>query len=593
VVLAVGGGCTPTSRLRGVAEHAAAEERRFEALVTASDEAALRLAPMNAVSRGDLRFADQFGDLVSDDYFRVLEQNARADLAQVRSIDRNALSPNAQIAYDVFLYQTEVTVKSFDSGAQRILAHMPLDHYTGLHIAFPQWSSGDDVAPFNTLADYEDGLSRLEGFARYLEAAQVQMRHGIEAGHVLPRGATERLLEQLDETIAGGVDESPLLRPTADFPDAIAAVERQRLTAAYRHAISTRLMPTIETLRAFLATEYLAASRTGSPGLSSMPGGAELYAYWLEQHTTTRLTADEIHQMGIAEVARIQQEMEQVRVQVGFDGSLEEFFVYLRTDARFKPPSADALLDGYRAVYERVQPTLPRLFSSLPRGSFEVRAVPNEQENSVGGAYYVLGAPDGSRPGVFYANTSNLASRTSPAMTALFLHEAMPGHHLQGTLTQENETLPAFLRFGWNTGFGEGWALYAESLGTEIGLYADPYQYFGRLDLEMFRALRLVVDTGLHARHWGRQQAIDYMLAHSSLDLSYIEQEVDRYIAWPGQATAYKVGEIVIQRLRRRAESAFGARFDVRAFHEQVLNTGCLPLQVLEQKIDRWIAASR
>jgi uncharacterized protein (DUF885 family) len=321
-----------------------------------------------------------------------------------------------------------------------------------------------------------------------------------------------------------------------------------------------------------------------------MRDGAKRYAYALAEHTTTSMSAREIHTLGLSEVARIQREFEKVKTRVGFAGSLQAFFVYLRTDQRFKVQSPDALLDGYRRIQARVDAILPRYFLQLPRCHLEIKPVPPEQAASAG-ASYTPGTPDCSRAGVFYVNTSDLSSQTSPAMTALYLHEGMPGHHLQGSIALENLKLPEFLRFGWNAGYGEGWALYAERLGQEMGVYDDPYQYAGRLNTEVLRAARLVVDTGLHANGWTRGRAVRYMSENTPLDRAFIEQEVDRYIVWPGQATAYKIGELFFWRLRERAESAMGKQFDIRAFHDQVLNTGALPLRVLEAKMNRWIAS--
>jgi uncharacterized protein (DUF885 family) len=297
--------------------------------------------------------------------------------------------------------------------------------------------------------------------------------------------------------------------------------------------------------------------------------------------------------MGLGEVARIRADMERVKTQVGFTGSLADFFTHIKTDPRFKFPSRDAYLARFRQIWDRVRPLLPRYFAHLPTLPFEIRPVPSEIEATAPGAYYLGGTPDGAQPGVFYANTYDLPSHTSPIMTALFLHEAQPGHHFQGALAQADTSLPAFLRFLWNSGFSEGWGLYCERLGIEMGLYDDPYQYFGMLDMQMFRATRLVIDTGLHAKGWGRDQSIRYMTDNTSLDPGLIEREVDRYIVNPGQATSYKVGELVIMRLRREAETALGPRFDLKAFHDQVLNTGSIPLHVLEAKIGRWIRATR
>jgi uncharacterized protein (DUF885 family) len=343
-------------------------------------------------------------------------------------------------------------------------------------------------------------------------------------------------------------------------------------------------------MRDFLRDDYLPRTR-GSVGLSDLPGGAGWYRQLVAENTTTALAPDEIHQIGLAEVARIRQSMDAVRIETGFAGALPEFLEFMRTDPRFQPASAQALKDGYADIGRRVDLALDRLFAHRPRSALELRPTPANQERTDAAARYQQGTPDGSRPGIFYFNTWDLPSRNTSGMESLYLHEAVPGHHYQVSLAQENLALPKLLRFGGNTAYVEGWALYAESLGFELGLFTDPYQHFGHLDDEMLRAMRLVVDTGLHTKGWTREQAIDYMLANSSMSRTDAVAEVERYIASPAQALAYKIGQLTIRRLRTRAEVALGPRFDVRAFHDQVLNTGALPLAVLEAKIEAWVAA--
>jgi uncharacterized protein (DUF885 family) len=443
------------------------------------------------------------------------------------------------------------------------------------------------------LADYQDGLSRIDGFVTWLDRTVPMMRRGMKAGHLLTRVVTGKVIAQLDQALAAGVEGSPFTRPVHHFPTGLAQADQLRLAAAYRAAVEERVLPALGRLRAFLAVEYLPASRTGAPGLAGMRDGAKLYAVALEQHTTTRLGAEEIHRLGLAEVARLRGELERVRRQLGFRGSLAAFLRSIDGHQRLTVKTRDELLDRYRGVEARVRQALPRLFAELPRAAFEVRAVPPEQEGTAAGAYYVVGTPDGARPGVFYVNTSRLSTRTTHRATALFLHEAIPGHHLQGSLAQEDETLPPLLRFAYNAGYVEGWGLYAESLGEELGLYQDPWQRLGRLDLEIFRAARLVVDTGLHARGWSRGRAIRYLLDNTTFDRAAAEQEVDRYVVWPGQACAYKVCELALRAMRTRAERTLGARFDLREFHRQVLGTGAIPLPVLEAKVDAWLSGTR
>jgi uncharacterized protein (DUF885 family) len=400
------------------------------------------------------------------------------------------------------------------------------------------------------------------------------------------------MIEQLDTQLAQKPEDSPYFGPVKAFPDSIGAADRARLTTQYRNAITGQIYPALTRLRDFLKTEYLPKARDGY-GLMYMKGGDKLYRYLVHSTTTLPLTPEEIHQTGLKEVARITGEMEKVRQEVGFTGTLPEFFNYLRTDPTFKKPTREALTQGYYDIGKAVDAKLPQYFSTLPKAKLEIRPYPEFREKFEAGGSYEQGTPDGSRPGTFYFNAYDLPSRTTPGMTTLYLHEGAPGHHFQISLAQENEALPPFMRFGGNTAFVEGWALYAETLGYDMGFYKDPYQRMGTLDDEMLRAMRLVVDTGIHSKGWTREQAIDYMLAHSSMGKTDATAEVERYIAIPSQALAYKTGAMTIQRLRHKAEAELGPRFDIREFHAQVLMTGALPLAILEQKIDRWIAAKK
>jgi uncharacterized protein (DUF885 family) len=378
----------------------------------------------------------------------------------------------------------------------------------------------------------------------------------------------------------------------ANFPAEVPEAERPRLRAAYAESISTKIRPAVTRLRDFIRDRYLPKARP-TVGLQDMKGGPALYRHLVALSTTTDMSPDEIHRIGLAEVARIQSEMEAVKAQVGFTGTLQQFFEHIRTDPKFKPKSREALQQGYVAIGRRLDVTLPKLFSTIPKTPLEIRPVPALTEKGAARGSYQSGTTDGSRPGVFYFNAYDLPSRTIPTMETLYLHEGAPGHHFQISLAQENEALPSFMRFGGNTAYVEGWGLYAETLGRELGVYTDPYQYFGYLDSQLFRAIRLVVDTGIHSKGWTRDQTIQYILDNSSRGRSNATAETERYIAIPGQALAYKIGQLKISELRARAEKALGPRFDIRDFHAQVLMTGALPLAVLEKKIDDWIAARK
>ncbi|TPE64613.1 DUF885 domain-containing protein [Sandaracinobacter neustonicus] len=564
----------------------------LQRLFLQSDEENLKRNPLNALFRGDTRYADQFGDYISDAYLAAEKAAAEADLKALAAIDRSKLSADEQISYDVFKWQRDSQLKGYDPAILNVSKLLPIDHFNGIHQFVPDIFSGTSIAQFKTVKDYEDNLKRLDGFAVALDAVLGRMKQGVAAGVVQPKLVTERVLDQLNRHVDSGVDAMPLMMPVQKFPEGISAADQARLKEAYTVKVRDVILPRYKALRDYTRDVYLPASRGNDrPGLVSMPGGPDLYRYLVSTHTTTNMTPDEIHNLGLSEVKRIHGEMEKVMKEVGFKGTLAEFFVYIKEDPKFKPASREALTQGYYDIGKRVEVALPKLFRTVPKTPLEIRPYPPFLEKDSAGGSYMPGPPDGSRPGIFYFNAYDLPSRTTPGMETLYLHEGKPGHHFQIALALENDKLPSFQRFGGNTAFAEGWGLYAESLGKELGMFTDPYQYYGRLDDEMLRAMRLVVDTGLHDKGWSRQQAIDYMLANSSQGPTDVVNEVDRYVAMPGQALAYKVGDLRIQAARKRAEKALGKNFDIRAFHEQVLMTGALPLEVLDAKIDRWIAS--
>jgi uncharacterized protein (DUF885 family) len=562
------------------------------ALFRDSDEASLRRNPQQAIARGDLRFADRLGDLFSDAYYDAEREAARADLAALAAIDRNALSADERVAYDVFKWQRGMDLRGMEGEVFEATKVRPIDHFNGFHTSFADLSSGEGIAPYKTVKDYENGLARADDFVRLADGAIERMEQGLAAGVVQPKLVMANVLEQLDAMLAEGVEGSSFYRPVAEFPAEVPEADRARLRAAYAQSISTRIRPAVTRLRDFIRDRYLPRARS-SVGLQDMKGGPALYRHLVALSTTTDMSPDEIHRIGLAEVARLHKEMESVKAQVGFTGTLQQFFEHIRTDPKFKPVSREALQQGYVAIGKRLDATLPSMFSTIPRTPLEIRPVPALTEKGAARGSYQGGTVDGSRPGVFYFNAYDLPSRTTPGMETLYLHEGAPGHHFQISLAQENEALPSFMRFGGNTAYVEGWGLYAETLGRELGVYTDPYQYFGYLDSQLFRAIRLVVDTGIHSKGWTRDQTIQYILDNSSRGRSNATAETERYIAIPGQALAYKIGQLKISELRARAQKALGPRFDIREFHAQVLMTGGLPLAVLERKIDDWIASKK
>ena len=567
-----------------------ASDTRLKQLFYDSDEAALKRNPVQGIFRGDLRYADRLGDYLTDDYTAAERAAAQADLTALHAIDRAKLTRVDQIAYDVFENSTAITLRGYAPDLLKIQRDLPIDHFSGFQTFYPDFASGQGAAPFKTLVDYRNNLKRNAEYAQILDRAIGLFRQGMKDGIVQPKLVVNNMIGQFDNLIKEGVEGSTFYGPVKTFPAGIAAADQASLRAAYAAQIRDVIIPAEQRMRDFLATTYLPAARD-TVGLSAMPGGAKLYTYLIEQNTTLPLSADDVHNLGLSEVARITREMETQKQAVGFKGTLAEFFTFLRTDPRFQPKSAEELKNGYYAIEKRVYARIPEQFSLTPKNILEIRAVPAFKEKTEAGGSYQGGTPDGSRRGIFYYNTYDLPSRYTWEMETLFLHEGVPGHHFQISLAQENTALPAFMRFGGNTAYVEGWALYSESLWKDLGMETDPYQRMGGLNDEMLRAMRLVVDSGIHAKGWSRDRAIEYMLANSPMARTDATAEVERYIAIPGQALAYKIGQLTIARTKAKAKAALGPRFDPRDFHAQVLDTGSLPMPVLEKKIDAWIAA--
>jgi uncharacterized protein (DUF885 family) len=580
----------PASAPADAAPHSA--DARLRQLFHDSDEANLRRNPISATFRGDYRYADRLGDYYSDAYYAAERAAAEQELAALRAIPRDALTPTNRIAYDVFAWQRGEDLADLQPDMLALTAVRPINHFSGFQTFYPVFASGRGAAPFRSTLDYENNLKRHDQFVVLLDRAIGRFREGLRSGVVETRLTIGNVIEQLDTQLAEAPEASPYYAPVLNFPDAVPQADRARLRAAYLAAVRDQLFPAYRRLRDFLRDDYLPHAREGV-GLGAMRGGERLYRRLIEENTTLPLTAEAVHDLGLSEVARIRGQMDAIRQQTRFAGSLAQFFEYTRSDARFAPQSCDALRDGYYAIGRRVDARVREYFSTIPRSPLEIRQVEPFRERTEAGGSYNDGTADGTRPGVFYFNCYDLPSRRTTGIETLYLHEAVPGHHFQVMLAAENEALPSFMRFGGNTAYVEGWALYAETLWDELGVETDPMQRFGGLNDEMLRAMRLVVDTGIHAKGWSRDQAIQYMLDNSGMSRTEVVAEVERYIAIPGQALAYKLGQLKILELRARAEAALGQRFDLRDFHAQVLMTGALPLTVLEHKIDDWIAARR
>ena len=580
---------TAAAPTAATATAAQTEHDKLFALFEDADARELALNPLGRLFRGDDSNADTLGDSLTDTAFIAARTDTQLNLALLAQIDRAKLSPTDSLAYDVFKYTEERALAGASDRIRELTEVRPLNHFFGIHTFYPNFASGKGVAPFKTLANYEDNLKRHNDYITFVDRAIAKFREGMASGVVETRLTVEIMVTQLDTQINTPLVDSMFMGPVKSFPEGISEADKTRLTAAYE-AKTREIYAANTRLRDFLRDEYLPVSRT-SIGLSQMKGGAELYALLVEDSTTLPLKPEEIHQLGLSEVTRIKTELEALKAEVGFKGTLTEFFDYVRTDPKFQPKTREALTEDYYRIGREVDAKIGDFFSLLPKSPLEIRPYDPSTEQFEAGGSYQSGSADGKRPGVFYFNAYDLPSRLTPGNVTLYLHEGAPGHHFQISLAQENEALPAFMRYGGTTAFVEGWALYAETLGNEMGFYKDPWNRYGTLQDEQLRAMRLVVDTGIHAKGWTRDQAIDFMMNNSGMTRTEVVAEVDRYIAIPSQALGYKIGALKIQELRKRAEAKLGKRFDIKAFHEQVLNTGGLPLTILEQKIDRWIAS--
>jgi uncharacterized protein (DUF885 family) len=562
--------------------------KRLHKMVEAYWDELEELNPVLATFNGNNEYNDRFSISISPEHVAKSLALEKKYLAEVESIDANRLQGQDRLTHAIFKRVRASAIEGFEFPAQLL----PISQFGGVPQFLAQMGSGTGLQPFKTTADYDNWLKRVSGFPLWCDQAIVNMREGIAAGLVQPRVLIEKVIPQLDALIVEDPKQSIYHKPVETFPDAVPQSERARLTAAYEKMIGEKIIPAYRKLRDYTRDEYLPKTRA-SIAVTELPNGKRWYAYLVRQQTTTSLTPEQIHDLGLSEVARLRGEMQKVMREVKFEGTLEQFFEFMTTDPRFYFQKEEDLLNGYRSLKAGVAERLPKLFAERPAADFEIRAIEPFRARSGPGGQYQAATPDGSRPGIFYANTYDLTSRPSFAMDALYLHEAEPGHHFQISIQRELGELPRFRRFGGFTAYSEGWGLYAESLGKELGLYSDPYRYFGGLSSEMYRAIRLVVDTGMHAKGWTREQSITYMRANRPVGETVAVSETERYIAIPGQALSYKIGELKIKELRARAAAALGPKFDVREFHTQVLTNGAMPLDVLEAEVDRWIAARR
>ena len=556
----------------------------FDAYLEEAYQETLALYRLPSTYLGESRYNDTLPNYLSKEFSAkeiALNEKYKAGLAQFPD---EILSEDQRLSKQLMLWEIDIALAE----KEYLKDLMPLDQMWSFHLSFGQLASGQGAQPFVTPQDYRNWLVRVEGYLAWMQSAEDNMREGMEKGWVLPTTLIQKVIPQLAQMVTDTPEEHLFYAPIENIPESFGEADKENFTAAYTAMIQDQVIPAYRRLHDFMAGEYLAAGRESS-GFDALTGGADYYQHAIKQYTTTNMTPEEIHQLGLSEVARIRTEMEAIKAEVGFEGDLMGFFDHVRTAEELMPFDApEQVIENFNAIHQRVIPKVNELFSLQPKTPFEVRRTEAFREASAS-AEYNNGSLDGTRPGIFYVPIRDVATYNVHQDEDLFLHEAIPGHHFQISLQQENTALPSFRKNLWYSAYGEGWALYTESLGKELGLYEDPYQYFGMLAAEMHRAIRLVVDTGLHAKGWTREQAIAYSLENESESEVNITSEIERYMANPGQALSYKIGQLKIRELRSKAETVLGDNFDIREFHRVVLESGCIPLALLEEKVNRWI----
>ena len=544
----------------------------------------LKLNPINATNEGDSRYNDKFPELITDDYKKRQAEYYNKYLNKVSKFEINDLSDIDKMSKSILEWECKINLESLNYNTQ----YTPIDQMWSIHLIVGQLASAEGAQPFITVSDYSNWLVRLEGYIKWLGNAETKMREGVKNGYILPKSLISKVIPQIKAITNSDLKNNLFYSPINKFPSDFDEQTRAMLKKTYTYIIQEKLIPAHDKLYQFLEKEYLKEGRLSS-GIDDVPNGKELYKHLIKLFTTTDMTADEIHNLGLSEVSRISKEMIEVKNEVGFKGSLKEFFNYVRNNDTLMPfKTAEDVLKNFNSIHDRMKPQIEKMFDLKPKTKFEVRRTEKFREKSAS-AEYSPGSLDGSRPGIFYTPIPDAKKYNTYSDESLFLHEAIPGHHYQISLTQENDLLPMFRKTLWYSGYGEGWALYCESLGKELGLYDDPYQYFGMLGAEMHRAIRLVVDTGIHSKGWTREKAIQYSLDNEAESEASIISEIERYMAMPGQALSYKIGQLKIKELRELSMIKLGDKFNISEFHNKVLESGCIPLALLQNKIEEWI----
>ena len=544
------------------------------------------LSPLDATLNGQNEYNDQLQFEMTESYRAKQKAFFEKYETELSKVDETKLNSEEKISYEIIKWEVSIGKDLLKQPSNLV----PVHQFWGTHLTMGQYAGGTSAQPFKTEKDYRNFMKRMDLYAVWMDSAMVYMKKGMDKGVVLPRALTLKLIPQFAEMTTPPITDNLYFSSIKIMPATFSEAVKKDLTAKYTAVISDKLVPRFNKMAQFLKNDYLPASRTTS-GIGSLPFGKDLYATYVKMWTTTNLTPDEIHELGLKEVARLHAEMEKIKTQVGFKGTLMAFFEEVRNKKELKPfKKPEEVIANFESIYARIKPNVDKLFSLQPKTKFEIRRTEAFREKTAS-AEYSQGTADGKRPGIFYVPIPDVTNYNLYGDEDLFLHEAIPGHHFQVSLQQENQQLPDFRKFNWFGAYGEGWALYTESLGSELGLYKDPYQYFGMLGNEMHRAIRLVVDTGIHSKGWTREQAIQYSLENEAESEASIIAEIERYMAIPGQALSYKIGQLKIIELRKKAEAKMGSKFDIRKFHEKVLESGVLPLALLEKKINDWIEA--
>jgi len=544
----------------------------------------LKLNPLQATSAGDNRYNDILPIDISTEYIKKIRAFYKVYKDSLAMYGDALLTKEEKLSKDILNWELNQALKGLTFRTELT----PINQMFSLPLTIGQLGSGSSSQPFKTVKDYQNWLKRLERFTAWCDTAQVNMKKGIKEGYVLPKTLIDKVIPQIEKLAKGKTEQSLFFLPIKQIPSSFSKEDKKELTTAYTVIIENKVNPALTSLSTFIKNEYLEAGRSSS-GISAIPNGKSFYDYLIKNFTTTNMTAEQIHQLGLNEVERISQEMEKVKRQVGYEDDLKSFFSHVRTKRELRPFKAPGeVISNFKAIHRKMEPNLKKLFDLSPKTAFEIRRTEAFREASAS-AQYNPGSLDGTRPGIFYVPIPNIKNYNVFSDEDLFLHEAIPGHHYQISLQQENKDLPSFRKTLWYSAYGEGWALYTESLGKELGLYDDPYQYFGMLSAEMHRAIRLVVDTGIHVKGWSREEAIQYSLDHEAESKASIISEIERYMAIPGQALSYKIGQLKIRELRTKAEKELGEEFDIKEFHNRMLESGSLPLSLLDKKISNWI----